>query len=129
MESQKDQQKRFFEFGPFCIDATERVLLREGKPVTLPPKLFDTLLALVEHNGHIVEENELMERVWPDTFVEESNLVSNVSLLRKKLGDAEDGVPYIQTVPRRGYRFVAEVNERLADILGVLFNREESYGD
>ena len=107
--SKGEQIKRFYEFGPFCVDASERVLLREGQPVMLPPKLFDTLLALVERSGHIVEKAELMETVWPGTFVEESNLSSSVSLLRKTLGSAEDGKPYIETVPRRGYRFAAAV--------------------
>jgi DNA-binding winged helix-turn-helix (wHTH) protein/tetratricopeptide (TPR) repeat protein len=123
LESQKPQQKRLYEFGPFCIDASERVLLRDGQPITLSPKLFDTLLALVEHNGHIVEKNDLMEKLWPDSFVEESNLVSNVSLLRKALGDNAGGTAYIQTIPRRGYRFVAEVNERLADDVDLLVHR------
>src|SRR5437867_157426 len=107
--SKGEQIKRFYEFGPFRVDASERVLLREGRPVMLTPKLFDTLLALVERSGHIVEKAELMETVWPGTFVEESNLSSNVSLLRKTLGSAEDGKPYIETVSRRGYRFAAGV--------------------
>ncbi len=96
---------RLYEFGPFRVDAGERVLLREGRPVPLTPKLFDTLLALVERSGHVVEKSELMETVWPGTFVEESNLSSNVSLLRKALGAGEGGEPFIETVARRGYRF------------------------
>jgi DNA-binding winged helix-turn-helix (wHTH) protein/TolB-like protein/Tfp pilus assembly protein PilF len=100
---------RLYEFGPFCVDAAERVLLRGGRPVPLSPKLFDTLLALVERSGHLVEKAELMELVWPETFVEESNLSSNVSLLRKALGEGADGQPFIETVPRRGYRFAAGV--------------------
>ena len=107
--SKSEQIKRFYEFGPFRVDASERVLLRQGQPVMLTPKLFDTLLALVERSGHIVEKAELIETVWPGTFVEESNLSSSVSLLRKTLGSAEDGKPYIETVPRRGYRFAATV--------------------
>jgi Tol biopolymer transport system component/DNA-binding winged helix-turn-helix (wHTH) protein len=107
--SKAEQIKRFYEFGPFRVDASERVLLREGQPVMLTPKLFDTLLALVERSGHIVEKAELLETVWPGTFVEESNLSSSVSLLRKTLGTAEDGKPYIETVSRRGYRFAAMV--------------------
>lgn len=117
--SKSEQIKRFYEFGPFRVDASERVLLREGKPVMLTPKLFDTLLALVERSGHIVEKAELMETVWPGTFVEESNLSSSVSLLRKTLGSAEDGQPYIETVPRRGYRFAAavELTDQSADLI------------
>ena len=117
--SKPEQIKRFYEFGLFRVDTAERVLLREGKPVLLPPKLFDTLLALVERSGHIVEKAELMETVWPGTFVEESNLSSSVSLLRKTLGPAEDGKPYIETVPRRGYRFVSaiEVADESAELI------------
>ena len=100
---------RLYDFGPFRVDAAERVLLRDGRPVPLTPKLFDTLLALVERSGHLVEKAELMELVWPETFVEESNLSSNVSLLRKALGAGDDGRPFIETVPRRGYRFAAGV--------------------
>jgi len=107
--SKSEQLKRFYDFGPFRVDASERVLLREGQPVMLSPKLFDTLLALVEHSGHIVEKGELMETVWPGTFVEESNLSSSVSLLRKTLGSTADGKSYIETVPRRGYRFAGAV--------------------
>jgi DNA-binding winged helix-turn-helix (wHTH) protein/TolB-like protein/Tfp pilus assembly protein PilF len=98
-------ERRFYEFGRFRVDAAERVLLRDGRPVALTPKLFDTLLALVERSGHLVEKSELMETVWPGTFVEESNLSSNVSLLRKALGAGEGGRPFIETVARRGYRF------------------------
>ena len=107
--SKSEQIKRCYGFGPFRVDASERVLLREGKPVLLTPKLFDTLLALVERSGHVVEKAELMETVWPGTFVEESNLSSSVSLLRKTLGLDEEGNSYIETVPRRGYRFAAAV--------------------
>jgi Tol biopolymer transport system component/DNA-binding winged helix-turn-helix (wHTH) protein len=107
--SKSEQLKRFYDFGPFRVDASERVLLREGQPVMLSPKLFDTLLALVERSGHIVEKAELMETVWPGTFVEESNLSSSVSLLRKTLGSTADGKSYIETVPRRGYRFAGAV--------------------
>ena len=107
--SNNEEIKRFYEFGPFRVDTSERVLLREGQPVMLSPKLFDTLLALVERSGHIVEKAELMETVWPGTFVEESNLSSSVSLLRKTLGSGVDGKSYIETVPRRGYRFTGAV--------------------
>lgn len=105
------QTKHLYEFGPFRLDAGERLLLREGESVPLTPKAFDLLLALVEHHGHLLEKDELMKLVWPDTFVEEANLSSNISLIRKALGDRENGQKYIETVPRRGYRFVAIVKE------------------
>src|SRR4030095_8897090 len=101
--------KQLYEFGPFQIDVAERLLLRYGHSVPLPPKAFDTLLSLVENSGHLVEKDELMQRLWPDTFVEETNLPNNISLLRKALGDDTSKHIYIETVPRRGYRFIAEV--------------------
>ena len=102
--------KHLYQFGPFAVDVTERVLWRDGRPVALPPKAFDLLLVLVENSGHLLEKDELMQRLWPDTFVEEANLPNTISLLRKVLaGDGDH--PYIETVPRRGYRFVAAVEE------------------
>src|SRR5215510_15354275 len=100
--------KRIYEFGPYRLDTAERVLLRGGQPVALAPKAFDVLLVLVESSGHIVEKDELMNRVWANSFVEEGNLKVTVSVLRKAL---EEGGQYIETVPRRGYRFVASVKE------------------
>ena len=94
-----------FTFGPFLLDANERVLLRRGKPVSLPPKAFATLLVLVEKSGRVVEKNELVSVVWPDSYVEEANLAQNIFKLRKALGKNRLGEPYIETVPRRGYRF------------------------
>jgi DNA-binding winged helix-turn-helix (wHTH) protein/TolB-like protein/Tfp pilus assembly protein PilF len=105
------QIKQFYEFGPFRIDPTERVLFREGKPVLLPPKIFETLLALVERSGQIVDKDKLIEEVWPDAFVEENNLTQNISALRKTLGDGRHEQRYIETIPRRGYRFAAQVRE------------------
>lgn len=98
-----------YRFGDFSVDADQRVLLRAGKPVPLTPKLFDTLLILVENGGRIVGKEELMERLWPDTFVEEANLSVNIQQLRKALGDPARSPLYIETVARRGYRFIAEV--------------------
>ncbi len=109
--------KHFYEFGPFRLDVKERLLLREGETVPLTPKAFDMLLALVENSGHLVEKNELMQRLWPDSFVEEGSLAQNISLLRKALGESESQ-KFIETVPRRGYRFVARVlskPEQIAD--------------
>src|SRR5438309_3616155 len=98
-----------YQFGPFCLDATERLLLRDGVPVPLTPKAFDTLLVLVENSGHLLDKDDLMKRVWPDTFVEEGGLTRNISALRKALDSGEQ--QYIETVPRRGYRFTAAVSE------------------
>ncbi|MGH9843675.1 MAG: winged helix-turn-helix domain-containing protein [Blastocatellia bacterium] len=103
------QTRHFYEFGPYRLDPDERVLFRDGRPLPLPPKTFDTLIALVERSGHIVEKDELMGKVWPDTFVEEVNLARHVSNLRKLLGEQEEDQPYIETVARRGYRFIATV--------------------
>jgi len=99
---------RFYEFGPFRIDKLNHVLLRDGAAVPLKPKVFDTLVVLIESRDRVLDKNELMSRLWPDTVVEEANLSQNIYLLRKVLGEG-DG--YIATHPRRGYRFVASVNE------------------
>ncbi len=96
-------------FGRFQLDAAERRLLRDGQPVPLTPKAFDTLLALVQHAGHAMSKDELMRAVWPDGFVEETNLAFNISTLRKALGDGQTGERYIETVPKLGYRFVMPV--------------------
>ena len=97
------------EFGPFLIDVRERVLLRHGEPVPLTPKAFDVLAAFVEQPGRLFTKAELLQRVWPDTYVEESNLAYNVFAVRKALGDTADAARYIETVPKRGYRFKAAV--------------------
>src|ERR1041385_1861615 len=102
-------QTSFYEFGPFLLDPSLPLLFRAGEPVSLPPKALETLVALVERRGQVVKREQLIEIVWPDTVVEENNLSVNVSLLRKALGDREDGEKYIETVPRRGYRFAAPV--------------------
>ncbi len=100
------QAKQLYEFGHFRLDPQERLLLRDGEPVPLSPKAFDMLLALVENGGRLLEKEELMRRLWPDSFVEEGSLAQNVSLLRKALGESDDQ-KFIETVPRRGYRFIA----------------------
>src|SRR5208282_2715475 len=105
------QTKASFEFGPFRLDPAERLLLREEVPVQLPPKAFDALLVMVASRGRLLGKDELLRTVWPDSFVEESNLAQHVWILRKALRDGEDGLQYIETVPRHGYRFVAEVRE------------------
>ncbi len=98
-----------YSFGPFELDPVQRLLLRRGKPVPLAPKAVETLLFLVENSGRLVDKEELMKRVWPDTFVEEGNLTTNIHLLRKVLEKGSKGQEYIETIPRRGYRFTAEV--------------------
>jgi len=95
------------EFGPFSIDVGERMLRRDGRPVPLTPKAFDVLAALLEQPGRLISKEELLQKVWPDTFVEESNLAYNVFALRKALGDTADNGQYIETVAKRGYRFTA----------------------
>ena len=100
-----------FEFGPFRLDLSERLLARNGKAVPLAPKLFETLVILVENSGHTLEKDELMKRLWPDTFVEESSLAQNIFQLRKALSDDNLHRQYIETVPKRGYRFSADVRE------------------
>ena len=98
---------RVWEFGRFRLDESERLLLRDHLPVPLTPKVFDTLVALVERGGHLVDKEELVERLWPDTFVETGTLTRNISDLRKALGEEH----YVETVPKRGYRFVVPVRE------------------
>ena len=100
-----------YEFGTFSLDVTERILICEGKIIPLAPKVFDTLQVLVENSGHLLEKEVLLEKLWPDTIVEEGNLTTYISQLRKALGENGNSHSYIETVPRRGYRFVAEVKE------------------
>jgi TolB-like protein/DNA-binding winged helix-turn-helix (wHTH) protein/Flp pilus assembly protein TadD len=100
-----------YEFDQFRVDTLEGLLWRDGEVVRLTPKAFDMLVLLLENNGHLVRKEELMERIWPDAFVEEANLTNNISLLRKVLNGESGEQHYIKTVPRRGYRFVANVRE------------------
>ena len=103
--------RRLYEFGPFVLDPGERLLRHGTARMELPPRAFDTLLVLVENSGRLLEKDALMRTVWHDTAVEENNLTQVVYLLRKALRDGEDGTRYIETVPKRGYRFVGEVRE------------------
>jgi WD40 repeat protein/DNA-binding winged helix-turn-helix (wHTH) protein len=98
-----------YEFGRFRLDPQQRILLRDGQLVALAPKVLETLAMLVLHAGRIVEKEELLQSLWPESFVEEGNLTQNIFVLRKLLGDDRNGSAFIQTVPRRGYRFVAPV--------------------
>lgn len=113
----REQNHFIYEFGPFHLDATRRVLLKEGKPLKLFPKEFDTLLALVEHNGEVLNKDQLMREVWPDAIVEESNVTTNISHLRKLLGENRGSHEYIVTVPGRGYRFVAGVKSAVDEVI------------
>jgi TolB-like protein/DNA-binding winged helix-turn-helix (wHTH) protein len=106
-----EQTHHIYEFGPFRLDAQKRLLLRDGQLVKLFPKEFDTLLALVEKSGQDVKKEELMRRIWPDSFVEESNLTTNISHLRKALGENARQRQYIVRAPGGGYRFIADVKE------------------
>ena len=106
------QTVRFYEFGPFCVDVSSRVLRRDSKALPLEPKLFDTLLVLVENHGKVVSKEELMKAVWGlDTFVEEGSLARNISLLRKTIAEGLGDTQCIATFPKRGYQFVATVRE------------------
>jgi len=105
------RNQRFFGFGPFRLDATSRLLLRDGKVVPLTPKAVDTLLLLVENRGQVLGKEELLQQLWPGTFVEEGNLTQNISVLRKALSEGPETQTYIETIPKRGYRFVAQVSE------------------
>ena len=106
-----EQSQHFYEFGRFRVNTGNRLLLRDQEIVQLTPKVFDILLALVESSGEVISKDSLMKKVWPDSFVEEGNLTQNISLLRKALGEGQNGHQYIETVARRGYRFVAAVRE------------------
>jgi DNA-binding winged helix-turn-helix (wHTH) protein/TolB-like protein/Tfp pilus assembly protein PilF len=101
---------RVYQFGPLCLDTAERCLFRDGLPVALTPKTFQVLLVLVESGGRTVDKDELINRVWAGSFVEEGNLKVTVSMLRKALGDGTNG-QYIETLPRRGYRFIPPVRQ------------------
>lgn len=100
---------RSYEFGPFVLDTVQHVLLKEGEPVALTPKTYDTLLLLLENRGRLLFKEELMKALWPDSFVEESNLTQQVSMIRRALGESASDARYIVTVPGRGYRFAGEV--------------------
>jgi TolB-like protein/Flp pilus assembly protein TadD len=113
-------------FGPFRLEIVERRLLRDGSHVPLTAKVFDILLLLVRNSGRLVHKDELMKEIWPDIVVEENNLTVNMSALRKALGKRDNGPEYIETVPRRGYRFISALqtvrgqNDILADASAVL---------
>jgi len=101
--------RHFYEFGPFRVDVVNRLLLRDGEPLPVTPKAVETLLALIDKSGEVLSREDLMQSVWPDSAVEDGSLTQNIYLLRKYLGKAPNGVSYIDTIPRRGYRFVGQV--------------------
>ncbi len=124
MRASEDQ---IFDFGDFTLALTERLLLCSGEPVSLTPKAFDLLVVLVGRAGHLVSKDDLLRKVWPDTLVEEVNLTVNISALRQTLDRGCNGNGMIQTVPTRGYRFVAPVAVR--DAACAPFGRNRSRHD
>src|ERR1700749_5200972 len=120
----RSQLRNMYEFGEFRLAAAECVLLRRGVPVPLTLKAFETLFVLVSRNGLLVEKDELLKEGWPDTFVEEATLAQNIFTLRRVLGP--EGVRYIETVPKRGYRFVGDVEEVSDERGGLLVRRHTS---
>ena len=110
------RQKHLYEFGGFSLDVENHVLLKANEPVPLQPKAFDTLLLLVERRDEVLSKDELLKSLWPDSFVEEANLSQNIYVLRKALGHGEHGEEFIKTVPKRGYQFVAAVQETSNDV-------------
>ncbi len=106
-----EPEKYVYEFDSYRLDPQERLLWRDGAMVWLTPKAFDTLLALVEQSGHVMSKDDLMKRIWPTSFVEEANLAQNISTLRKALGESTDGLKFIETLPKRGYRFILPVRK------------------
>src|SRR5262249_13455148 len=100
-----------YEFGPFRLDPAQELLVEGTRKVPLTLKAFQTLLVLVENRGRTLGKDELLQKVWPDAFVEEATLAQNISTLRKHLRDDRETAQYIETVPKRGYRFVAEVRQ------------------
>lgn len=116
----------FYEFGPFKLDPSTPFLLRDDQPVSLTVKALETLTVLVERSGRVVSRDELIEAVWPDVAVEENNLSVNISFLRKALGETPEGKKYIETVPRRGYRFVAPVRVVPIESLEITYSKQTS---
>ena len=94
-----------YAFGPFVLDTIQHALLKAGQPVSLTPKTYDTLLLLVRNGGRMVGKEELMRTLWPDSFVEESNLTQQISMVRSALGETAGEQKYVVTIPARGYRF------------------------
>ncbi|MBI3652359.1 MAG: PD40 domain-containing protein [Acidobacteria bacterium] len=118
--------KALYKIGAFYLDPEKKLLIKENQPVAIQPKVFDTLLALVEGRGTVLTKDDLMEKIWSNIAVEENNLQQHISALRKILGKTEDGKPYIETLPKRGYRFTATVEELEDDGVLVVERRVRS---
>ncbi len=118
-----------FEFGDFLLDVKENVLLRNGKPLSITPKAFQLLHLLVENHGHLIERDVLLNTVWADSFVEEGNLTFTIRLLRKALDDSKKNPRFIETVPKRGYRFVAEVRQNIQEVEVKQIIQENAYSE
>jgi DNA-binding winged helix-turn-helix (wHTH) protein len=112
--------RQCYRFGRFRIDSQSRVLYRDDERIAVPPKTADLLLALLGRDGELITRDELMQSVWPDTFVEDNNLAKHIFLLRKTLGANDQGVAYIETVPKRGYRFIGPVEREQSSEFPVI---------
>src|ERR1700690_3879346 len=117
------ETNQLYEFGPFRIDSVRRLLLRDGQPLTLTSKAFDTLLVLVQNRDRVLEKDALLKAIWPNSFVEEANLAQHISALRKALGESPGEHRYIATVPGRGYRFVADLKKSFTPETEVTLER------
>src|SRR5580700_1849780 len=105
------KKEGFYEYGSFRLDPVEHRLTRNGIAVPLAPKAFELLLFLVQNQGRLLSKEQIMETLWPGSFVEEANLTVSISVLRKVLGEKEGNLRYIETIPKKGYRFIASVRE------------------
>ena len=115
-----------YAFGPYRLDVKKRRLWKGDQVVALTPKALETLLALVRLAGHVVDKDDLLKTVWPDTFVSEETLTQNISTLRKALGDTSERPEYIATVPRRGYQFIGEVTASLSAPACISMRRDRT---
>jgi DNA-binding winged helix-turn-helix (wHTH) protein len=119
-----------YSFGPFYLNVKERLLLKNGELIHIPPKEMDVLLVLLERRGHLVDKQTFLEEIWPGSFVEEGNLARHVSFLRQRLFTHSQGATFIETVPRRGYRFVDPPQPSMAmrPAEGAVLDHELAYG-
>jgi TolB-like protein/DNA-binding winged helix-turn-helix (wHTH) protein/Tfp pilus assembly protein PilF len=124
-----EDKDRVYAFGPFILNAAERLLMRDGETVPLAPRVFDTLVVLIERHGSLLTKDDLLSQLWPDTFVEEGTLTRNISDLRKALSEVPGGERYIETVPRHGYRFVAPVKRIAAERAALVAEENSEHQD
>src|SRR5262245_27797447 len=108
--------RHFYDFGPFRLDLEEKLLSYEGETLALAPKVFETLVLLIENKGRILKKDEMMKTLWPDRHVEESNLTQNIFMLRKIFSEKPGNEQYIKTIPKRGYQFTGTVKEVLEEV-------------